>query len=152
MKTARELMQDADTVGPETPTRALADTLLASGEDGVCVVDDTGRLIGVVTTMDLVFKEKKVHLPTFIAILDAVIPLGNMQDVEEEMRKIAGATAGDLMTRKVISVGPSDTMDQVATLMVEKHLTMVPVVDEGRLLGVVTKRSLLLGSGLATGR
>jgi len=149
MKTARELMEPAVTVGRDATVRALADKLLDSTDEGVCVVDG-GRLVGVITTMDLVFKEKKVHLPTFFAILDAVIPLGNMRDVEEELEKIAAATAEDLMTEDVITVGPDETMDTIATRMVEDHLTMVPVIEAGQLLGVVTKRGLLRGSGLGS--
>lgn len=149
MKTARALMEPAVTVGPDATVRAIADLLLDRGDDGVCVVDGD-RLIGVVTTMDLVFKEKKVHLPTFIAILDAVIPLGSMRDVEDELHKIAASTARELMSDDVITVSPDDTMDTLATRMVEEHLTMLPVVRGGALLGVVTKRSLLRGSGLAS--
>lgn len=148
MKTARELMDDSVTVTAELPVRELAETLLDAGADGACVVDGE-RLIGVVTTMDLVFKEKQVHLPTLLYILDAVIPLGRMQDVDDELHKMASATVEDLMTRTVITVGPDAPMDEVATRMVEDHLTLVPVVDDGRLLGAVTKRSLLRGSGLA---
>jgi CBS domain-containing protein len=151
MKTARDILEPAVTVSADLPVRELAARLLDAGIDGACVVDgDT--LLGVVTTMDLVFKEKQVHLPTMLYILDAVIPLGSARDVDAELHKMAGSTAGDLMTRKVISVGPDAGLDEVATRMVEDHLTLVPVVDAGRLLGVVTKRSLLRGSGLARAR
>ena len=149
MKTARELMETPVTVRPAAGVRELADLLLQTQADGACVVAD-GRLVGVVTTMDLVFKNKRVHLPTLLAVLDAVIPLGRMKDVEEEMEKIAAATVGELMSDEVLTVGPDAPMDEVATLMVESHVTLVPVVQGTKLLGVVTKRGLLLGSGLAS--
>lgn len=149
MKTARDLMEPPVRIDPSAGVRELADLLLKTQADGACVVSGD-RLVGVVTTMDLVFKNKRVHLPTLLAVLDAVIPLGRMRDVEEEMEKIAAATVGELMSDEVKSVGPDAAMDEVATLMVEGHVTLVPVVDDDRLLGVVTKRGLLLGSGLAS--
>ena len=91
MKTARELMESAVTVTADLAVRDLAVRLLDERVDGACVVDGE-RLVGVVTTMDLVFKEKQVHLPTMLYILDAVIPLGRMQDVDDELHKMASAT------------------------------------------------------------
>lgn len=151
MKTARDLLEPAVTIGTDAPVRDLADLLLREKADGACVVEGS-KLVGIVTTMDLVFKEKKVHLPTMLYILDAVIPLGPMRDVEDEFEKMAASTVGDLMTADVRTVGPATAMDEIATLMVEKHVTVVPVVEEGNLLGVVTKRGLLLGSGLASAK
>lgn len=150
MKTARDLMEPALVLPSDTTIRKLTDRLLADDTDGACVVDD-GSLVGVVTTMDLVFKEKNVQLPTFLTILDAVIPLGSMEDVQEEMEKIAAANVAELMTEDVITVAPDDTIDTLATHMVEKHLTLLPVVDaSGAVLGVVTKKGLLRGSGLGS--
>jgi CBS domain-containing protein len=151
MKTATELMEPPVSIGPEASVRELADLLLDTDADGACVVRN-GRLVGVVTTMDLVFKNKRVRLPTLLAILDAVIPLGSMRDVEEEMEKIAAATVGELMSHEVVTVGPDAGLDEVATLMVEKHITVVPVVKGTTLLGVVTKAGLLAASGLASPR
>jgi CBS domain-containing protein len=147
VKVARDVMQPAITVGPHTSLRALAEALLAEKADGACVLE-AGKLIGVVTTMDLVFREKKIHLPTLFTLLDAVIPLGGMDKLDAEVSKIAAANVGQLMTRKVVAVPPTTPMEEVASLMVERNLTLVPVVDGDSLLGVVTKQSLLAGSGL----
>ena len=147
MKTASDLMRPPVTVGPNTTLRALAETLLEHHVEGACVLE-AGKLVGVVTTMDLVFREKKVHLPTLLHILDAVIPLGSMEKAEREMARVTSTKVGELMTRKVITVGPSTAIDEVATLMVEKNLTILPVVDKDKLVGVVTKPALLAGSSL----
>lgn len=147
MKTARDLMRPAVTVGPHTGLRQLAETLLNHGVDGACVLE-AGKLVGVVTTMDLVFREKKVHLPTLFHILDAVIPMGSMDKAEKEIARIASTKVGELMTRKVFTVSPDTPMDELATLMVDKNLTLLPVVKDGALLGVITKPALLAGSPL----
>jgi CBS domain-containing protein len=147
MKTARQLMDEPVVVGPHTSLRELAARLLETRADGACVVE-AGRLVGVVTTMDLIFREKKVHLPTLFTLLDAVIPLGSFDRVDAEVARIAAANVGELMTRDVVTVGPDTPLDELATRMVEDSLTLLPVVDGGALLGVVTKASLLSGSSL----
>ena len=147
MKTAREIMVQPVIVGPHTALRDLAERLLAERADGACVVEG-GSVVGVITTMDLVFREKKVHLPTLFTILDAVIPLGSMDKVDAEVARITAANVGELMSRKIVTVGPDTALDELATLMVERALTLLPVVDAGTLVGVVTKPSLLAHSAL----
>jgi CBS domain-containing protein len=150
MLVAREFMQTSPlTVSPELSVADLAKLLLEQETDGACVVDDGGGLIGVVTTMDLVFQEKRVHLPSFFAFMDAMLPLG-LDQTEAELRKIGATEVREIMSAGVIKVGPETRLDEVATLMVEKHLTLVPVVDGGRLVGVVTKPGLLRAATAVT--
>lgn len=142
MTTAAEILDPRPlVVAPELSVQDLAAQLLEQRAEGACVVRG-GRLVGVVTAMDLVFKEKNLHLPTFFTFMEAVIPLG-LHKTEEEVEKMAGLTVRQIMTDRPITVGPDDNLHTMATLMVEKHLSMLPVVDDGRLLGVVDKRAVL---------
>jgi len=142
VSTAREILDPAPLVVEQaTPVRELASRLLASGAEGACVME-SGRLVGVVTAMDLVFQEKDPRLPTLFTFMDAVIPLG-WKRVEEELHKIAGVTVGEIMTASPVTVGPDEDLHRIATLMVEGHLSMIPVVEDGLLLGVVDKRRVL---------
>lgn len=142
MSKAKEILDPSPLVVEQaTPVRELAARLLASGAEGACVME-SGRLVGVVTTMDLVFQEKDPRLPSLFTFMDAVIPLG-WKRVEEELHKIAGVTVGEIMTSNPVSVGPEEDLHRIATLMVEGHLTMIPVVEDGLLLGVVDKRRVL---------
>lgn len=143
MRTASEIMhQPAPAVDPSLTIKELYAWLTERGLDGACVVEDD-KLTGVVTQMDLVFKEKKVHMPTFFFFLDAVVPVMNPQKTMDEVQKIAGARVGDIATSDVITVAPGTSVDEVATLMVDKHLTVLPVVDDGKLVGMVTKQDVL---------
>lgn len=135
-------MVDALIVVPDRSVRDLAKLLLDENSDGACVVED-GRLIGVVTTMDLVFQEKKVHLPSILSFMDFAIPLEPPDRLRQELEKIAGTRVREIMSAEPITVGPDATMSEVASLMVDKHLTLVPVVDGDRVLGVINKQSLL---------
>ena len=143
-QTALELLDPTvPQVSPSTPLPELARALVGSHADGACVVDG-GKLVGVVTSMDLIFQDKPVHLPTLLTIMDAVIPLESTRRTEAELRKAAGATVGEVMSRTVHTVKPSTGLGEVARLMVEKHLTVIPVVSgEGELLGAISKATML---------
>lgn len=129
-------------VSPEMSVRDLAMSLIEGGFDGACVVDDD-RLVGVVTSMDLVFKEKKLHIPSFFTFLDVVIPLESMSSVKEELDKISGVTVREIMSTDPATIAPDATSSEAATTMVDHHYTILPVVEDGKLVGVVTKRGLV---------
>jgi CBS domain-containing protein len=143
MQTARDLMHaPAPTVSPDLSARELYRFLTERGLDGACVVDG-GELVGVVTSMDLVFRQKKVHLPSFFVFLDFFVPLGDPRQADEEIKKIAASRVGDLATRQLVTVDVATPIDEVATRMVEDHVTVLPVLDGGRLVGMVTKQDVL---------
>jgi CBS domain-containing protein len=139
---ARELMVEALTVVPTRSVRDLVELLLRERSDGACVIEH-GRLVGVVTTMDLVFQEKQVHIPSILTIMDFAIPLEPPDRMREELDKIAGTRVADIMSRHPIFVTPETPMSEVASLMVDKHLTIVPVVEGEHLVGMITKQALL---------
>ncbi len=139
---AREIMVDALTVVPTRSVRDLVQLLLHEHSDGACVVEG-GRLVGVVTTMDLVFQEKQVHIPSVLTFMDFAIPLEPPHRLREELDKIAGIQVGDIMTTHPLFVSPDKPMSEVASLMVDKHVTIVPVVEHDRVIGMITKQALL---------
>ena len=129
-------------VSPDMSVQKLAKLLYEKHLDGACVVENS-ELLGVVTTMDLVFQEKALHIPTVVTLLDAVIPIESQSRTRKEIEKITGAWVRDIMTAAPVSVSPDATMEDVATLMVERHITMLPVVEDGKLMGTVTKPDIL---------
>jgi CBS domain-containing protein len=138
----RDIMIEPLTVVPDRSVRELAKLLLDRGLDGACVVEN-GRLVGVVTTMDLVFQQKQVHLPSILSFMDFAIPLEPPSRLREELDKIAGTTVGQIMSGPPFFVAPERSVAEVARAMVEKHLTIVPVVEHDAVIGMVTKPSLL---------
>jgi CBS domain-containing protein len=117
---------------PDTLVDDAAAALLARRVDGACVVDG-GRLVGVVTVMDLLFQEREApHQGLLTRLLDKTV-----------FEKITGQTVGDIMSREVLTADASAELSELATLMVDRHLTVLPVVREGHILGVIDKWSLL---------
>ena len=89
MLTARDIMNTNVIKVRENDTlKKLAELFLTHHISGAPVVDENGRLVGVVTESDLIFTTKKIHLPRTIAILDAFFFLDSPEKMEKEMKKI----------------------------------------------------------------
>lgn len=144
MLTAQDIMtRDVITVKENATVRELAALLLTSNISGAPVIDETGKVIGVVTESDLIFQNKKVHLPTAFAILDAFVFLERPEKMEQELKKMAGSRVGDICSRKLISVTPETELEELATLMAEKKIHTLPVMAAGNLVGVIGKSDII---------
>ncbi|MGI6657475.1 MAG: CBS domain-containing protein [Desulfobulbus sp.] len=144
MLTARDIMTtEVITVQTRTLIRDLAQLFLAHNISGAPVVDEAGTVVGIVTESDLIFQNKRIHLPTTFALLDAFVPLERPSRMMEELKKIAGTRVGDICSHKLISVTPETGLDELATLMAEKKVHTLPVMDQGRLVGVIGKSDII---------
>ncbi|HDZ91305.1 MAG TPA: CBS domain-containing protein [Deltaproteobacteria bacterium] len=131
------------TVKKETSLEELADILYENHINGVPVVGDDGRLIGVICESDLIRKDKKLHIPTVVAIFDAVIYLESSKKMEKEFKRISATTVEDLYTRDPVTVDERTPVDEIATIMTEQKIYTIPVMDGDRLVGIIGKADLL---------
>ncbi len=145
MKTAQDIMsREVITVSVDTSIQDLARILLTKNISGVPVVDEGGKLTGIVTESDLIFQNKKLQVPAVITILDSFLFLDSPEKMERELKKIAGATVKDICTETVISIKPETALDEIATIMTEKKIHTLPVLsDSGDMLGIVGKKDIL---------
>lgn len=145
MKSAREIMSpDPITVGLDTPVKEVAQIMLDKRIRCLPVVDETGAVLGVVDEEDLVHQDAKIHFPTFIHFLDSYIMLpSSLNRFEKELRQAVGSVARDVMEKDYRAVGPLDSVEEVATLMNDKDLEYVLVVEDSRLLGLITRADIL---------
>ncbi|MCK6506539.1 CBS domain-containing protein [Myxococcota bacterium] len=142
MPHALDLMQrDPLIVSPDLPLPRLARLLLETRADGACVVEE-GRLVGVVTAMDLIFQDKRITMPHYLRLLGWVLPVGK-RGQQAALDKQAGVVVRDIMSDDPLGVAWDAELQDIATLMVDEHITVVPVLQEGRLVGVITKGDLL---------
>ena len=140
---ARDVMtMNVVTLGPDTPIREIARTFREQGITGAPVVDE-GEVIGIVTEIDLIARHARPHLPVYLPLLDARIPLGGQREYREIIRRILGLTARDIMTEGVKTVTEDTDVEDVATLMVESKANPVPVLLGGRLVGIITHTHLI---------
>jgi CBS domain-containing protein len=144
MKNASDIMtKEVITVSLETTVQQLAQLLSAHGISGAPVVDPDGKVLGIVTESDLIDQNKKVHIPTIVTILDSFFFLENPDKMEQEMRKIAGATVADIYSSPAVTVTVQTPVDEIATIMSEKNVHTLPVVDNGQLQGVIGKKDII---------
>jgi CBS domain-containing protein len=144
LQTAQNIMSsEVLTVSPETQVAEAARIMLEKGVNGLPVVDSEGRLAGIICQSDLVVQQKRFPVPSFFTILDTLIPVRSPRDLEDEVQKIAAVTVAEAMTPKVETVAPDEAVSRVAELMVEKGYHTLPVVREGRLVGVIGKADVL---------
>ena len=147
MLTARDIMtKDVITVKKETKVSDLAEIFTISGIGGVPVVDNSGKVIGVVTESDLVEQSKSLHLPTVFTILDSVIFLETAKHFEKELKKMTGAKVEDIYTEGAITVRPDAPVREIATIMAEKKIYTIPVLDGDKLVGVIGKADVVRAS------
>lgn len=144
MKTAKDIMSaTVFTVSPGTTISELARLFTERRVSGFPVIDE-GKLVGIVTESDLIHQNERLHIPTTVAIFDAVFLLGSNKKVEEELKRMAATTVGEIMATEPVTVTPEATLGEMATLMGERSAHTLPVVDKaGVIVGVVGKLDLI---------
>ena len=144
MLNASDIMTtDVITVQKETSLKDLAKLLYDNHINGVPVVDADGLLVGIICESDLIRKDKKLHIPTVVAIFDWVLYLERPKKIEKEIQRINATKVEDLYTKKVVTVDEKVPVDEIATIMEQKKISTIPVMDGDRLVGVIGKTDLL---------
>lgn len=143
-KTVREIM----TADPVTVSSAMSVTeaarLMVDAGIGALPVVDGHKLIGLVTEGDLIIKDIKLEYPTYIHLLDGFIMYPpSTTRFEHELKKAVAATVKEVMTAEPITVQVDASVEDVATLLVDRDVSRVPVLDGDELVGIVTKSDVL---------
>jgi CBS domain-containing protein len=112
---------------------------------GLPVVDRDGRCVGIVTEADLVLPDEEgdLHLPHYISVFGGLVFIEPLRRFEEKLRKAAAATAADMMTPEPDTVAPDATVREAARKISESGHNRLPVTEDGRLMGVVTRVDVL---------
>ena len=146
MTTVRDIMDaDPETVVPETDVESVVRVLRDNELSGVPVVNDGGRCVGIITEADLVLsgEDGDLHLPHYIELFGGIVFLEPLKRFEERLRKAVAATAADMMTADPVTVDAGATLRQAAHLISTSGHNRIPVVEHGRLVGVVTRVDVL---------
>lgn len=150
MITAKEIMtKDVITVTKDTSIKELSDLFIKHKVNGFPVLDESGQLVGIVTEKNLIEQNKNLHIPTVIALFDAVIYLESGKKFEEEVRRFNATQVKDIFTPNVVTVSPDTSFDEIASLMAEKSVHSIPVVEGKKTVGIIGKLDII--KGLAQG-
>lgn len=146
MPTAKDIMtKNVTTVGAATTIEELARILMEYKISGAPVVDDAGDLIGIVTENDLISRDKRLHIPTVMRLFDAFIILESQSKIEKEIKRMTAITVNDIYTKEVITVTEGTPVQDIATIMSEKKVHLIPVVEGKKILGIIGKIDLIKG-------
>jgi len=116
------MTKDVITVLPEMEIAHAAKLLLEKGINGVPVVDETGKMIGILCQEDLITQQKSFPIPSVFTLLDGFIPLTSMKHIEKEAQKISATTVAHAMTTDPFTVSPDMTIEEIATIMVDTKI------------------------------
>jgi CBS domain-containing protein len=128
---------DVLTVRPETPLKEVAHRLVERGISGMPVCDENGRVLGVVSEADILYKERGEARKGagLLALL--------LEPHDDADRKIGARTAGEAMTSPAVTIEPNRRLAEAARVMLERGINRLPVVRDGKLVGIVTRADLV---------
>ena len=144
--TVRDIMEvDVPAVYPEDPIEKVVHILRDHELPGVPVINEGGRCVGIITEADLIMGGEKedLHLPHYIELFGGFVFLESTKKYEERLRKAIGWLAQDVMTADPITIEPDATIGEAARVIARHKHNRVPVVEHGRLIGVVTRIDVL---------
>jgi CBS domain-containing protein len=130
------------TLGPDETVEGAIKLFAESGISGAPVVED-GRLVGIVTEGDLIFRDADIRAPGFLDILGGLIPLGSWDEYRKEALKSAGVTVDEVMTRDLITISPDASLAEASTIMADRRVKILPVAEGDVLRGVITRMDIL---------
>jgi CBS domain-containing protein len=132
-------------VSPDASVEEVIRTMREHELPGVPVVDGEGQCVGIVTEADLVLPDDQgdLHIPHYVNLFGGTVFLEPLGRFEERLRKAFASNAADMMTADPDVVSPDTTIREAARLIHESGHNRLPVVEDGRLVGVVTRVDLL---------
>lgn len=141
MLTVRDAMTThVVTVGPDAQLKDVARILIDAGISGLPVVDDRGAVLGVVSEADFLIKGQGAQAVRHRRLARLI---GESEATREQLAKLAARTAGEAMTGPAITIEPGRLLQQAAAVMTEHQVNRLPVVEGGRLVGIITRADLV---------
>jgi CBS domain-containing protein len=133
------------TVFPEDTIETVVRKMREHELPAIPVVNEGDRCVGIITEADLILagEEEDLHLPHYIELFGGIVFLESTKRFEERLRKAVGATARDLMTEDPVTISPDASVDEAARVIARRKHNRLPVVEHGRLVGVVTRVDVL---------
>jgi CBS domain-containing protein len=139
------MMPDPATIAPDATVEDVVKAMREHELPGLPVVDGDDRLVGIVTESDLVIADDEgdLHIPHYIELFGGMVFLEPLRGFEARLKKAAAATARDMMTADPVTVEADDPVRKAARLIADSGHNRLPVVEGGRLVGVVTRVDVL---------
>jgi CBS domain-containing protein len=144
-KTVADWMnRDLLTVTPSTPLSEAVKLLVDRHISGLPVIDDEGKLVGVISESDLMWREQGVEQPPYMLFLGGIIYFQNPLTYERDLHKALGQTVGEVMTPHAVSISADTPLPEAARIMHDRKIHRLPVIDENNHpIGIITESDIV---------
>lgn len=131
-------------VSKEERVKTIVSILMQNHVSGVPVVDTNNRLIGIVTEKDLITKEKGLNISSYMEFVANIVFIDGEIQHEHKYRHLNYLTASDIMSSPVYAVHMDATVGEIASIMVNRRINRIPVINEKKqLVGIIGRSDLL---------
>lgn len=136
-----------ETVTPDASVEQVIQVMRTNELPGIPVINEGGRCVGIVTETDLVLPDDDgdLHLPHYVNIFGGTIFLEPLRRFENRLKKAFASTAADMMSEHPTVVESDTSIAEAARIIHDTGHNRLPVVEHGRLVGVVTRVDVLGG-------
>ncbi|MCM1982584.1 CBS domain-containing protein [Lyngbya confervoides] len=132
------------TIAPAATVEEAVKLMEEKGISGLPVADESGKLVGIISEGDLLVRESPMKPPLFLSLLGGVIYFESPSQFHQHIKKSLGMLVSDVMTDKVITVMPEQSLSEASNTMLSKKVNRLPVVDDQkRLVGILTRHDLV---------
>ncbi|MCO1603290.1 CBS domain-containing protein [Desulfosporosinus nitroreducens] len=143
MKVMDVMQTNVITIQMDLEIKEIAKILYDNKISGAPVVDSAGNLVGIVSEGDLLHKEKNPQIPGVFGILGALIYYRGVKQYESDLKKLIAVQASEIMTPNVVKISKEASIEEAASLMVSKKIKRLPVVENGKIIGIVTRMDII---------
>ena len=138
------MTKEVITVNENDTVEKSASILAKHDLSGLPVVDDNGRVVGIITEGDLIKHNSEVQVPAFLEILGGIIYLDDPNKYLDDVKKSMGYFVKTVMTDDVITINQNEKVEDAASLLVRKKIKKLPVLDEdGKLVGIISRKDVM---------
>jgi CBS domain-containing protein len=143
MKVRDIMTKNVVAIQSDTQVGEIARLMSSHDVSGLPVIDDTDAVIGIITELDMIIRHTRLYMPAYLQIWEARIYLETPSHWQERLRRMTGVIAAELMTEPVVTISPEAELEDLAELMVQKRVNPVPVVERGKLVGIVSRSDFI---------
>lgn len=143
MKVSEIMDKNPPTVLPTSTIKEVAEVLLEHRLNAVPVTDEEGNLLGIVSEGDLLYKKVRPQAPHYMNLLGASIFYGGLRKYNDNFHKLLAAQTVELMTKDVVVCHEDEAVEDAASVMLEEHLKILPVVKDNKVVGCVSRRNII---------
>lgn len=143
MKVKDVMQTNVITIRMDSEIKEIAKVLYDNQISGVPVIDLDGNLVGIVTEGDLIHKEANPQIPGVVGILGGLIYYHGVKQYDSDLKKMIASQASEIMTSDVVEIDKDVNIEDAATLMVSKKIKRLPVIEGGKIIGIVTRMDII---------